>query len=67
MIGAALDGLGQMRLGHLGDDGVMVAMLYDRMHGAFHRADRVIQNRDAITGTVEREAGQLAVFEILPV
>ena len=53
-----------MRLGHLGDDNVVVALLDDRGHLAFQRAGRLGKDRRAVARLVVGLAADLAFTDI---
>src|SRR5260221_14207982 len=63
-VGAAFDRLWQMRLGDLGDDDVVVALLDDAGYLAFDRGQRGIEDRRAVGGLADRLARQLAALEL---
>src|SRR5579875_1823068 len=63
-VGTAGGRLQDMRLGHLRDDDMVVALLDDRRHLAFDGGGRGVEDRCAIGGFLEALAADLAVGEL---
>ena len=64
VVGAAGPGNREVRLGHFGDDDVMVALFDDGGDAAFDGADGGIEDRGAVAAFMEGVAGELAVLQL---